>query len=67
MMHWLRELHFVEAEGDFVVRAVHLAGVQNGLADHLSRNHVRNFHADLVQRFGTTPSAVHTEVQVPRS
>jgi hypothetical protein len=43
LMQLLRCLSFVEARRQFTLSAVHLSGIQNTLADHLSRNRLSAF------------------------
>ena len=45
LMQMLRCLFFIEAARQFRIRAVHVAGVQNDLADDLSRNRLSSFLA----------------------
>ena len=65
MMKWIRELHFIEATGNFTVRAVHIAGVDNFLADSLSRNRINAFRNDFFSRFQRWPEPTPTNVVVP--
>ena len=65
MMKWIRELHFIEASGNFVVRAVHIAGVDNFLADSLSRDRIPAFYRDFLARFQYSACAYPTRVLVP--
>ena len=65
MMKWIRELHFLEASGNFLVRAVHIAGVDNYLADSLSRNRIPTFHRDFHVRFQYEPHSQPSRVVVP--
>ena len=44
-MHLLRCLAFLEAQGQFVLTAVHLRGVDNGVADALSRGKLSMAHS----------------------
>ena len=45
-MHLLRCLFFIEAQHDLNLSVSHIAGSTNGLADHLSRNHLSSFFHD---------------------
>ena len=65
MMKWIRELHFIEASGNFVARAVHIAGVDNFLADSLSRDRIPTFYRDFHARFQYSACAYPTRVSVP--
>jgi len=60
LMHLLRCLAFVEAHWGFYSRAVHLPGVENSLADDLSRDRLERFlassHSVLSQVPTTIPS-----------
>ena len=46
MQNCLRELCFVEATHEFEVRAKHIAGEENRLADYLSRWHIHSRFID---------------------
>ncbi len=56
----LRELSFFCARSDIDIRGHHVAGVENRLADHLSRWHLSDFHRSEFQR--ACPSAVEIHV-----
>lgn len=43
LMQLLRFLFFLEASYQFTLSAEHIAGVENELADHLSRNRLADF------------------------
>lgn len=45
LMHLLRCLFFIEAEHSFTLSLIHIAGVENDLADDLSRNNLSSFFA----------------------
>ena len=47
LMHMLRCLFFIEAHHQFLLSAVHIAGVKNTLADSLSRNKRESFLAEI--------------------
>ena len=49
LSHMLRCLFFIEAKFHFTVVAAHIPGVENVLADALSRNHLDIFFASLPQ------------------
>jgi len=42
----LRDIWFIEAKFDFTVRAVHIPGIDNKIADHLSRWQLANAHRE---------------------
>jgi hypothetical protein len=48
MQNCLRELCFVEATHEFEVRAKHIAGEENRLADYLSRWHIHSRFRDTI-------------------
>jgi len=65
MMNWIRELHFLEATGNFLVRARHVPGVENVLADKLSRNRIEGFHRSYRERFNRLAAFSPTLVSFP--
>ena len=65
LMVWVRELHFTEAMFSFEIRVEHIPGVENVLADHLSRNRVQSFREQFCQRFGRSPAAGPTPTVMP--
>ena len=58
LMHLLRCLFFLEAEHDFTLSVVHIAGVANELADDLSRNRLSSF-------LSKVPQACHLPTPIP--
>ena len=58
LMHLLRTLFFFEAHFHFSLHAEHVAGVDNTLADHLSRNNVSSF----MQRCSRIPDSTPTSI-----
>jgi len=65
LMKWIRELHFLEARGNFLVNVSHIAGAHNLLADHLSRNRVASFRTAFLRRFGFPPDNAPMTVNLP--
>ena len=59
MMHLLRCLFFIRAFFSFSLRAIHVPGCENGLADAISRN-------NLAYLFAQIPEAVHSRCQIPQ-
>ena len=59
MAHMLRCLFFLEAKFDITLTAIHLAGVDNGAADAISRNKLEVF-------FDLVPQAPRTACRVPK-
>ena len=53
MMHMLRVLFFVEARFDFVVKATHIPGIHNKLADDISRNRCSSLTQQMLQEEAT--------------
>ena len=60
MMALLRTLFLVAARGNFTVSAQHIRGVNNGIADSLSRFHMQEF-------WHLAPSAAHSPTPFPPS
>ena len=61
MAHMLRCLFFLEAKFNFSNTSVHIAGVDNTVADFLSRNNMTLFHS-LVPQADLVPVAVQAAV-----
>ena len=59
MAHMLHCLFFLEAKFDIILTAIHLAGVNKGAADAISRNKLEVF-------FDLVPQAPRTACRVPK-
>ena len=60
MAHLLRCLFFLEARHELAITAVHIPGVENGAADSVSRNKLKQF-------FSLNPQAACHPTPVPSS
>ena len=59
IMHLLRVLFFIEANFDFMTKAVHIPGAENKIADDISRNHSISLSCQVLT---TTPTPIPEEL-----
>jgi hypothetical protein len=65
LMAWVRELHYLETSFCMEVRVVHIAGVDNTLADLISRGREGSFFTEFQKRFGHPPDLLPTPAVLP--
>jgi hypothetical protein len=65
LMIWVRELHYLETAFNLEVRVVHIPGVDNILADHISRGKEGLFFVEFQKRFGFAPDYLPTPAILP--
>jgi hypothetical protein len=65
LMCWVRELHYLETFHNMAVRVVHIPGVENVLADLISRGKEGRFFVEFQRRFGFPPDLLPTPAILP--
>lgn len=65
LMIWVRELHYLETAFNLEVQVVHIPGVDNILADHISRGKEGLFFIEFQKRFGFAPDLLPTPAILP--